>query len=158
MPFDAGVTAAVARELNEKFEGGRIEKIFMPERDVLILGVHPRGGSSQRILIDASASGSRICVTNADYENPKVPPMLCMLLRKYLTGARIVSVSAPVFDRVVVIRFETRDTMGFSGEKLLVAETMGRYGNLIFCDGEGKVLAAVRTSDITSGELRPIYP
>ncbi|MBQ7604816.1 MAG: NFACT family protein [Clostridia bacterium] len=158
MPFDAGVTAAVARELNEKFEGGRIEKIFMLERDVLILGVHPRGGSSQRILIDASASGSRICVTNADYENPKVPPMLCMLLRKYLTGARIVSVSAPVFDRVVVIRFETRDTMGFSGEKLLVAETMGRYGNLIFCDGEGKVLAAVRTSDITSGELRPIYP
>ena len=158
MPFDAGVAAAVACELNEKLADGRVEKIFMPEKDVLILSVHPRGGSSQKILIDVSASGSRICITRAEYENPRTPPMLCMLLRKHLSGARIISVTAPVFDRVVLIRFETRDTMGFSGEKYLVAEVMGRYGNLIFCDGDGKVLAAVRTSDITSDELRPIYP
>ncbi len=158
MPFDAGVTAAVAFELNSALGGGRIEKIFMPERDVVLVSVHPRGGLSLRLLIDVSSGESRICLTEAEYENPKTPPMLCMLLRKHLTGARIISISAPVFDRVIVFDLETRDNMGFIGNKKLVAEVMGRYGNLILLDESGRVMSAVRTSDITSDELRPVYP
>ena len=44
-----------------------------------------------RLLLTASPNHPRIHLTNEPAENPAQPPMFCMLLRKHLTGGRLVS-------------------------------------------------------------------
>ena len=74
--------------------------------------------------------------------------MLCMLLRKHLQGAKLCDVRQEGFERVATLEFETRDEMGFACVRRLIAEVMGKYSNLIFTDGDGKVMAARSTTTI----------
>ncbi|MEI3062665.1 MAG: NFACT family protein [Oscillospiraceae bacterium] len=57
----------------------------------------------------------------AYFENPAEPPMFCMLLRKHLTGARIVSISQPENERMLELEIDTHDEMGFAARKKLIA-------------------------------------
>ena len=158
MAFDAGFTCAVASELSGRLTGGKIEKIFQPTRDSVLFYVHPEHASTLKLIVDVNPSNCRMGITGAEYENPPVPPMMCMLLRKHLSGARIASVTQPVFDRVIRMEFNVRDELGFESKRYAYCELMGRYGNFIFCNADNKVLAAIKTSDISSSELRPVYP
>ena len=81
MPFDAGLTAAITKELKEKLVGAKIEKIQQPERDELIIAVK-NGRESGKLLISAKAGSARISMTKLEKENPKTPPMFCMLQDK----------------------------------------------------------------------------
>ena len=138
MAFDAGMLACVIAEIREKSLGARVEKVYQPERDEIILQMRTRDGG-KRLLINAGSSNPRICFTNSQKENPMQAPMFCMLLRKYLSGATLFSVEQMEFDRVVKITFNTRDEMGFECQRFIIAELMGKYSNLIFTDGDGKV-------------------
>ena len=75
MAFDAGMTAAVCRELQETVTGAKIENIYQPSADELVLLCRGRGGS-KKILLSASASAARVCLTELSKENPKTPPIL----------------------------------------------------------------------------------
>ena len=74
MPFDAGVMAAVVSQLKKTVLGARVDKIYQPERDEIILSV--RGsGESRKLLLSACAGNSRVSFTTAERENPMQPPM-----------------------------------------------------------------------------------
>ena len=62
--------------------GGRIDKIHQPSREEIMIGLRTRTGG-YKLLISASASSARVHLTEIPAENPKVPPMFCMLLRKH---------------------------------------------------------------------------
>lgn len=163
MPFDAGFTAAVVTEIRKEALGARVERVFQPQKDAILLLLRTEGDREKRsqtlrLLIDAGTANPRICFLNEELENPKTPPMLCMLLRKHLNGARLVSVDTLGFERAVELTFEGRDEMGYIGKKYLVAEIMGKFSNLLLCDKEKRILSAVRTHDITSQSKRPILP
>lgn len=157
MAFDAGMLACALHEIREDSLGARIEKVYQPERDEIILQIRSKSGG-KRLLINAGANNPRIGFSSEQKENPQNPPMLCMLLRKHLQGAKLVSVEQEGFERVVTLGFETRDEMGYACHMYLVAEVMGKYSNLIFTDGNKKILAALKTVDFSTSSLRQVLP
>ena len=156
MAFDAGMLACMAHEIRTVALGGRIEKVMQPERDEIILQLRSTEGG-KRLLINAG-TGPRIGFTDLTRENPAQAPMFCMLLRKHLTGARLSDIRQEGFERVVTLEFDTRDEMGFACTRRIVAEIMGKYSNLIFTDGEGKIISALKTVDFTTSTQRQVLP
>ena len=157
MAFDAGFLAAVAAEIKQLALGGRVEKVYQPERDTVILQMRTFEGGG-RLLINAGSSNPRVGFTQIPYENPQNPPQFCVLLRKHLSGAKLLSVTQIGFERVLVLEFETRDEMGYLCNRHLIIEVMGKYSNLIFTDGEDKVLAVLRPVDFTTSSKRQVLP
>ena len=157
MAFDAGMLACVVAEIREIALGARIEKVFQPERDEIVLQMRSLEGG-KRLVINAGSNNPRIGFTTEQKENPMTPPMLCMLLRKHLQGAKLTDVRQADFERVAILEFETRDEMGFACTRYLIAEIMGKYSNLIFASGEMKVITALRTVDFSTSSLRQVLP
>lgn len=157
MAFDAGMLACTLSELRHAALGARIEKVYQPERDEIVLQMRSFEGG-RRLLINAGSGNPRIGFTEVSKENPQNPPMFCMLLRKYLQGAKLSEISQASFDRVAFLGFDTRDEMGFECRRYLIAELMGKYSNLIFADGEKKIITALRTSDFSMDSLRQLLP
>jgi predicted ribosome quality control (RQC) complex YloA/Tae2 family protein len=157
MPLDAVVISALAAEIGDKITGGRIDKVQMPERDVLLLSI--RGQKENlRLIISSNVGSSRIHFTRASFENPAEPPMFCMLMRKHLTGARIVSVTQPERERMLVLELDTRDEMGVESRKKLVAELMGRSSNIVLVGEDGNIIDCIRRMDFGGDALRRLLP
>ena len=156
MAFDAGMLACMVHEIRTVALGGRIEKVMQPERDEILLQLRSTEGG-KRLLINAG-TGPRMSFTELTRENPAQAPMFCMLLRKHLTGARLSDIRQEGFERVVTLEFDTRDEMGFACTRRLVAEIMGKYSNIIFTDGEGKIISALKTVDFTTSAQRQVLP
>ncbi len=155
MAFDAGMLACTLSEIRKTALGARIEKVYQPERDEIVLQMRSFEGG-RRLCINAGSNNPRIGFTTSVKENPQNPPMLCMLLRKYLQGAKLTEVSQADFDRVAFLGFDTRDEMGFECRRYLIVELMGKYSNLLFADGDKKIITAMRTSDMSLDSARPL--
>ncbi len=157
MPFDAGLTAAVTKEISDIATGARIDKIYQPERDIVVLSLKC-GGENKKLLLSAVAGMSRFGFTVNDRENPAEPPMFCMLLRKHLVGGHIMFVKQLGFERAVEIGISSHDEMGFKSEKSLIVEIMGTYSNIILLDEQRRVLSAIRYVDLSVKAKRQILP
>ncbi len=158
MALDAICLSAVVFELKKTLLGGKIDKIYQPGRDEVVLAV--RGvGENVRLLLSANPAHPRPQLTNISRENPEKPPMFCMLLRKHLTGGRILDIRQPEGERIVRFLLETTDELGDKVERELVLECMGRSANLILLDKEGRVTECTRRveGDITTGK-RSVMP
>ncbi len=157
MPFDGIVLKGVVDELNSLLSGGRIEKIFQTERDEIVLVCHAFS-DHYRLLISASPANPRIHLTRSKKPNPVIAPPFCMVLRKYLQGARIISVSQIGYDRVVTLTVEIRNEMGDLEEKQLVVEIMGRHSNIILLNSGGIIHDAIKHIDQDISRVREIMP
>ncbi|MCG9967619.1 NFACT family protein [Pelotomaculum terephthalicicum JT] len=133
MPFDGLVLAAVTKELEEKLVGGRVERIYQPSKDEIILLMH-RQGFRGRLILSANAQNARVHLTTSARENPASPPLFCMVLRKYLEGGRVIGIEQPELERVFLMRIESRDELGNPSPKHLICETMGKHSNIILLD------------------------
>ena len=157
MAFDAGMLACVIHELKTESLGARVEKVYQPQADEILIQIRSREGG-RKLLINAGSNNPRIGFSFTSKENPPVPPMFCLFLRKHLQGAKLSAVEQEGFERVVRMEFETRDEMGFACKRMLYAEIMGKYSNLIFTDGEGKVMSSLKTVDFSTSSLRQVLP
>ncbi len=157
MAFDAGMLSCVIHEIKTCALGARIEKITQPEKDEIVLQMRSFEGG-RRLLIHAGSGNPRIGFTTVQKENPPAAPMLCMLLRKHLSGAKLADVRQMGFERVARLEFETRDEMGFACRRYLYAEIMGKYSNLVFTDEKDKILAVLRPVDFSTSSLRQLLP
>lgn len=155
MAFDAGMLACTLSELRRAALGARIEKVYQPERDEIVLQMRSFEGG-KRLLINAGSNNPRIGFSEISKENPQNPPMFCMLLRKYLQGAKLIEIAQASFDRVAFLCFQTRDEMGFECRRYLIAELMGKYSNLIFADENKKIISALRTADLSFDSVRQL--
>ena len=157
MPLDAIYLSALTAELKEKLEGGRIDKVQQPERDMLLLSLRAKG-ENLRLLLAAGTGNARVHLTESSFENPAEPPMFCMLLRKHLVGAHISAVYQPDYERMLIIELEGHDEMGFACQKKLVAEMIGRSANVILVDGEGRIVDCMRRMDFGGDAQRRMLP
>ena len=157
MPFDAVFLSAVTAELTQTLVGSRIDKIQMPARDLVILQFHGQKGNG-RLLLSASSGSPRLHLTTSPLENPAQPPMFCMLLRKHLSGGRIVSLQQPPMERLVDITLDCTDEMGEKAQKHLILELMGRNSNLILLGADGRILDCLRRVDFEMSEQRQVLP
>lgn len=83
MSFDGMVTGAVVHQLNQLMIGGKIEKIYQPEADEIILNVHA-GREHYKLYISSNSSHARFHLITETTSNPLNPMGFCMLLRKHL--------------------------------------------------------------------------
>lgn len=157
MPLDSVFLSGLRKELTDRLIGARIDKIQQPERDLLLLSVRTLEGND-RLLIHGGVGSARVHFTQGRFENPSSPPMFCMLLRKHLTGARIVSVEQPPDERLLLLRMDARDEMGGQTERTLIVEMMGRQSNVILTDQDNLILDCMRRVDPSMSEIRPLLP
>lgn len=157
MPLDAVFLRALTAELSDKIEGGRIDKIQQPERDMLLVSLRAKG-ENHKLLMAAGTGNARVHLTEASFENPAEPPMFCMLMRKHLIGAHIVSVSQPSLERMLVIELDSRDELGVMSRKKLVVEMIGRSSNIILVGQDGRIIDCMRRMDFAGDALRRLLP
>ena len=157
MPLDALCLSGLVHELNTALVGAKIDKIYQPGRDEVIFALRAPGGNV-KLLLSANPSHPRPQLTQIALENPEKPPMFCMLLRKHLTGARILDIAQAHLERVVDFRLEVMDELGDRVERRLLLEVMGRYANLILLDGEGRIIDCLRRVDGDLSSKRQVMP
>ena len=157
MALDSVTVAALAEELSERLTDGRIEKIQQPEKDLILLTVRSEG-ENRKLLIRAAGPNARVHLTEQSFENPKEAPMFCMLLRKYLTGARVRGVEQPNGDRLIIFRLESRNELGDSAELSLITELMGRAANVVLVGADGRILDCLRRIPLSEHGTRALLP
>lgn len=158
MAYDAGMLRAVLAEINALTgNGAKVEKIYQPANDEVTLTLR-MGREIRRLLINAGTSAPRVALSDASRENPASAPMFCMLLRKHLAGARLVSSEQLGYERCARFTFEGYDEMGYAAKKHLVAEVMGKYSNLMLLDGSDRIIAVLRPVDFTTSRVRQVLP
>ena len=157
MSLDAICLGALRAELEREITGMKVDKVQQPAKDRLVLGLRGNG-KPRKLLISAGSGNARLHLTEEADENPATPPMLCMLLRKQLVGARIAALTQPETERVLDILFDAVDPMGFPCKRHLIFESMGKYANLILTDGEMCILACVHRLEGNFTESRMILP
>ncbi len=154
MPLDAICLRAVLHELRPQLIGARIDKVQQPARDQIVLLL--RG--NLRLLLNAGANQPRIQLTNILRDNPAQPPMFCMLLRKHLVGARVLSIEQPDLERMVILTLQCTDEFGEISRKQLVLECMGRRSNLVLLDAQGRIVECLRRVDADLSATRQLLP
>ena len=91
MALDAATLALTAAELKATLTDAKIAKIFEPTRDELVITLRTRT-DTYALLLSARSGSARVCLTEEIFENPETPPSFCMLMRKHLTGGRLLDV------------------------------------------------------------------
>lgn len=158
MSFDGIVTRAIVHELSQTCTGGRITKIYQPSDVELLLHIRSRG-KNHKLLLSAHPAYPRVQLTDAPADNPKEPPMFCMLMRKHGEGAIIQSVEQVGLERIIHIHFRTRDDLGDEVVRRLVIEIMGRHSNIILTDPEtDHIFDGIRRVSHAVSQYRQILP
>ena len=153
MPQDAFTLRHAARELDAALKGGRVNKINQPDRETLSLYLYT-GKRTLKLTLSANASDCGAYFSDEDRENPLTAPNFCMLLRKHLQGAQILGVEQVKFERILAFRFACVSDFS-SAERVLYAEIMGKYSNLLLTE-RGVILGALKTTAADAGTKRLI--
>ena len=156
MAFDGFVISNLVSELNQKLIGGRIIKISQPEKDELVFTI--KNYSQFKLFISASAGLPLIYLTESSKANPMTAPNFCMLLRKHLSSARILSITQPDFERMIQFEIEHLDEMGDVCRKYLIVEIMGKHSNIIFCNSDYTIIDSIKHISGFVSSVREVLP
>ncbi len=157
MALDGVFLRHLKKELEEKLLGARVDKIYQPNREEMTVAFRTRE-SVYKVLFSARANSARVHFTSVALENPKQPPMLCMLLRKRLTGSKLLAIRQPGTERVLHFDFDALNELGDHVVLTLTAEIMGRYSNIVLTGEDGRIIDALKRVDAEMSSQRLILP
>lgn len=159
MALDGLVIHSLVDELSTKLIGGKIDKIYQPEEDEILLSIRSNK-ENYKLLLSASASNPRIYITQKyKKENPMSAPMFCMILRKYLLNGKILNISQPEFERIIKITVESLDELKIKATKDIIIEIMGRHSNIIVVHNEtNKIIDSIKRVPISISRQRQVLP
>lgn len=155
MAFDGLITKSIVSELNNNLIGGKINKIYEPNKNEIILDIYNKQKFMLDICIDSS--NCRINLTTHLKPNPKTAPNFCMLLRKYLTSSKIVSLEPLNLDRIVIITLENYNELNDLVKYKLIVELMGKHSNIILVNEKDVIIDSIRHIS-SSHALRNMLP
>ena len=154
MPQDAFHIRRSVKELNELLVGGKINRISQVNKDELTLIIYT-GKTTVKLILSANASNACVCLSLTEKEPAPVAPNFCMLLRKHLQGAEILSIAQHGFERIIEITL--RCTGDFSeSERVLICEVMGKYSNVVLVEN-GLILGALKTTALMDENHRVLF-
>lgn len=156
MALDGITVRFLKNELEPVLIGARAEKIYMPAKNELVIVFRTRNGAF-RLFFSCAGSSSRVNLTEFAPDNPDKPPMLCMLLRKHLSGAVLKSIRQHGFDRILFFDFDATNEIGDKVCFTLCAEIMAQRSNIILINENGKIVDAVKRID-DENSAREILP
>ena len=157
MALDGITLGLVKNELKTYILGSKIEKIHQPSRNELVFILRTRNGG-YRLYISCDGQSPRVHLTRYNLENPKVPPMICMLLRKRLCGATLIDIKQIKNDRILVFEFDGTTEIGDKTNYYVICEIMGQRSNIILCDNDYKIIDAIKRVDEEKSSVREILP
>ncbi|HAG12768.1 MAG TPA: hypothetical protein DCG49_02770, partial [Ruminococcus sp.] len=156
MALDGAFLSCIRQELMQLI-GTRIDKIYQPARDELVLSFRGKGGAV-KVLFSASADAARVHITGTSPENPPKPPMFCMLLRKHISGGKLEAIEQDGLERILRFRIRANNEMGDSVVLTLVCEIMGRFSNVILVNEHGRIIDSLRRVDEEISRVRLVLP
>lgn len=157
MALDGVVISNLIYELQEKLQGGRINKIAQPEKDELLLTIK-NNKEQYRLLISAGASLPLAYITKDNKPSPLTAPNFCMLLRKHLNSAKIIHISQPEMERIIEFEIEHLNELGDVCIKYLIVELMGKHSNIIFCDDKRRIIDSIKHISSLVSSVREVLP
>lgn len=157
MALDGAYLHHIKNELEQKLIDGRVDKIYQPNRDELMLTIRTRQ-DSYKLLLSARPDTARIHITKSSLENPKQPPMLCMLLRKRLQSGKLTAITQKGLERALNFEFLCTNELGDKVKLILSIEVMGKHSNIILSDEDGKIIDALKRVDAEMSSERLIFP
>lgn len=157
MALDGIFLHLLKNEISEKILDSRVDKIYQPSKEEILITLRSREGS-HKLLLSARADSARVQLTGQYIENPAKPPMLTMLLRKLLGSARLVDILQDGFERILTFVFDARNELGDPVEYRLIAEIMGKYSNIILVGEDNKIIDCVKRIDSSKSSVREILP
>ncbi|SDA25148.1 Predicted component of the ribosome quality control (RQC) complex, YloA/Tae2 family, contains fibronectin-binding (FbpA) and DUF814 domains [Ruminococcus sp. YE71] len=152
-----GIFLSLVREELEVLLNGRVDKIYQPSREELVIAIRTREGA-YRLLINSAAGTARVHLTAESIENPKTPPMFCMLMRKRLGSGRLTAIRQDGCERILCFDFDTVNELGDHETLTLAVEIMGRRSNLILIGGDGKIIDSIKRVTPDMSAVRPVLP
>lgn len=157
MALDGIFLRHICEEIKASVLGAKIDKIYQPNREELVFALRTHDGV-KKLLFSVRSNSPRVHFTQHAPENPQTPPMLCMLLRKKLTGARISDVKQEALERMMSIELDAVNDIGDEVRLSIVAEIMGKYSNVIFLDENKNIIDALKRVDPSMTTQRLILP
>lgn len=157
MALDGVFVRYETHELQSTLIGARVSQIHQPNKDELVLALRTLDGG-RKLLLSVRANSAHVGFTDDPPENPASPPMLCMLLRKKLGGAKISGVRQPGLERIIMLDFDSTNELGDSVKYTLACEIMGRFSNIIFLDSNENVIEALKRVDASMTSQRIVLP
>lgn len=157
MAFDGITAKSIVSELNEFILGGKINKVFEPNKNEIVLGIYNKG-KNYALNCTISVDNYRINLTTNSKPNPYNAPNFCMLLRKHLIGGKIKKISMPGLERIVVIELECYNELNDLTNKKIVVELMGKHSNIILLNDKNVIIDSLRHLDSSSNSTRDILP
>lgn len=154
MSFDTLMMKAVTEELQNELAGSVVQRVYEPERGEIVIHLYT-GGRQPGLLFSFDSRYARVHTVGKRYQSLEQPSPFCMLLRKYLVGARPVTFSNPPLERILEIVFEPAE--GMKPVKL-IAEIMSRRSNLVLVNEEQIILGAAKTASWDKNPARAILP
>ena len=159
MPIDGVFLSHLTRELAAELIGARLDKITQPEAAELRLQFRTAAGQRRTLLLSARPGAARIHFTETRRDNPEVPPMFCMLARKLLAGARVVSLTQPGAERMADLALSCYDEMGDPCVRHIVFEMAGRIPNVLLLEDGRRITDCLRRVPIEDrAGNRPMQP
>ena len=131
--------------------------MHMPTKNDIVLIFHSNR-EKLKLLISIDASNARFHFTKQSKDNPAKAPQFCMVLRKYIQGAKLIEIHQYGLDRVVSLEVENINELGDVTNYKLFIELMGKYSNVILVNNENKILDSMRHVDFTMSSIREVLP
>lgn len=156
MALDGIFLRKVRNELSSQAVGMRVDRVNQPTKDEIVLNLRGRS-FNKKLLFCVRADSARVHFTEHNIDNPPVPPMFCMLLRKHLQGALVKGVRQYETDRIIFVDFDATNEIGDRVELTLCIEIMGKHSNLILISGD-TIIDSIKRVDFTTSSFRQVLP
>lgn len=156
MSLDGFSMIVLAQELNNNLLGGRIDRVFQPNKNIIIINIR-QPGINHCLFISANPQNPAINLTKETFNNPDIPPNFCMFLRKHIEDGRISEIYQTSSDRVINIAIDTIGKGGIIETKILIIELMGKYSNIILTQNN-IILDSLKKIGPTMSRIRLVLP
>lgn len=157
MAFDGIVAKAVVAELNHCLLNGKINKIFEPNKNEILLGIYS-GGKNYCLNVSIDSVNYRVNLTTNVKPNPQNVLNFCMVLRKHLLGGCIKKIYSNGLERIIFIDIDCYNELNDLITKTLVIELMGKHSNVILLNANSIIIDSLRHLNKFDNSTRDIFP
>ncbi len=157
MPFDGITIHALTDEISNILVGSKIDKVHQPESDEIVLIIR-KDRKNIKLLLSSDSNLPHFSLSDSKKENPIQAPMFCMLLRKHISGGKILGIEQLGLERVISISIESKNELGDLQTKRLIFEIMGKHSNLTLVDDNDKIIDCIKRIALGVNRYRQLFP
>jgi predicted ribosome quality control (RQC) complex YloA/Tae2 family protein len=135
----------LSKELSEKLKSVKTDKIFQPNSNEFLIAMHLSGEGKKLLRIKLP---NFLFLTDFKGEMPEEPLDFCMILRKYISGKKLIGIKQVGFERIIMLEFESKD------ETFKLIVELFSPGNLVLVNKDNKIISVLHAKKFKDRTLR----